>query len=133
MNIGNANKVIVSARNNTLESTIMNPKSDPNKLTMNAESQIIVMRSTKWFQYLIDSYLKEVPSRIGIPDSLAEPKSMNNYHLQWKYCIVKFLEYNSQTVLIIWSYLDLGKILLKTASYSFNNILLRDFHLYSAV
>jgi hypothetical protein len=47
MNIGNANRVIVSARNNTLESTIMNPRSDPNKLTMNAESQTIVMRSTK--------------------------------------------------------------------------------------
>ena len=47
MNMGNANKVIVSARNNTLESTIMNPKSDPNKLIMNAASQIIVTRSTK--------------------------------------------------------------------------------------
>ena len=102
MNIGNANRVIVSARNNTLESNIMNPRSDPNKLTMNAESQTIVMRSTKWFQYLIDSCLKEVPSRIGIPDSMAEPKSiMNDYHLQWKYGIVKFMEYKSQTVLII--------------------------------
>jgi hypothetical protein len=47
MNIGNANRVIVSARNNTLESNIMNPRSDPNKLTMNAESQTIVVRSTK--------------------------------------------------------------------------------------
>ena len=47
MNIGNVKRVIVSARYNMLESIIMNPRSDPNKLIMNAASQIIVARSTK--------------------------------------------------------------------------------------
>jgi hypothetical protein len=47
MNIGNVKRVIVSARYNMLESIIMNPKSDPNKLIMNDASQIIVTRSTK--------------------------------------------------------------------------------------